>query len=71
MAAARAAFVDAGWDGDCEIGLIWLPPFVFGLKQNVSPGGVVLWHGKQLNDGTSWLLSPMELPFENFARWLV
>lgn len=66
---ARAVFLKAGWHGDGEIGLLWLPPFVFPLE---SRGwvGVALWHVKQVEDGTSWLLSPVELLFEGFARWI-
>ena len=70
IAAARTAFLQAGWDGHGEIGLLWLPPFVFPLRSQSSWLGAILWHVKQLEDGTSWLLSPIELPFEGFARWL-
>ena len=68
--AARAALVKAGWEGDGEIGLLWLPPFVFPVGSRSSWLGIALWHVKQLEDGISWLLSPVELPFEGFARWL-
>ena len=68
--AARAAFLDAGWDGDGEIGLLWLPRFVFPLAHPSSWVGVAAWHVKQLEDGISWLLSPIELPFEGFARYI-
>jgi hypothetical protein len=70
IAAARTAFLEAGWDGDGEIGVMWLPPFVFPLGSRSSWVGVMLWHVKQLEDGISWLLSPIELPFEGFARWI-
>ena len=68
--AARAVFLEAGWHGDGEIGLLWLPPFVFPLESQEWVG-LALWHVKQVEDGTSWLLSPVELPFEGFARWIV
>jgi hypothetical protein len=58
---AKERFLAAGWDGDGRIGLLWLPPFVF--PQEVSPEGIVVWHVKQIEDGTSWLLSPVPLPF--------
>ncbi|MBI1347453.1 hypothetical protein GC163_14335 [bacterium] len=32
VAAAQAAFLAAGWDGDGEIGLLWIPPFTFPLE---------------------------------------
>jgi len=50
--------------------LLWLPPFVFPTTSRPSWVGVMLWHVKQVEDGTSWLLSPVELPFEGFVRWL-
>jgi hypothetical protein len=68
--AARAAFLSAGWEGDGEIGLLWLPPFVFPLESQRPWLGVTAWHVKQLEDGISWLLSPVELPFGEFAKWL-
>ncbi len=64
LAIARKQFLDAGWDGDGEIGLLWLPPFVFPRKLKISTEGIVVWHVKQQEDGISWLLSPVELPFE-------
>jgi hypothetical protein len=63
---ARARFLHAGWDGTGRIGLLWLPPFVFPPKNPVPPEGLVLWHVKQVSDGTSWLLSPVQLPFDEF-----
>jgi hypothetical protein len=68
--AARAAFLRAGWEGTGEVGLLWLPTFVFPMRSWPSWEGVALWHVKQVEDGTSWLMSPIELPFEGFARWL-
>ncbi len=63
---ARSRFLEEGWHGDGEIGLLWLPPFVFPLKLKIPPEGLVLWHVKQEEDGESWLLSPIALPFEEF-----
>jgi hypothetical protein len=60
--AARTRFLEAGWHGDGEIGLLWIPPFMFPIGRNIAPEGVVVWHVKQVEDGTSWLLSPIELP---------
>lgn len=70
IAAARKAFLRAGWDGDGEIGLLWLPPFVFPLSANATTNGVTVWHVKQLEDGISWLLAPISLPFQEFACYL-
>jgi hypothetical protein len=52
---------DAGWEGDGTIRLLWLPPFVL-------PGedlcfGEWIWHVKQSNNGTSWIASPIPLPY--------
>ena len=63
---ARERFKAAGWHGDGEVGLMWLPPFVFPLGLRIHPNGVIVWHVKQEEDGVSWLLSPIELPFEEF-----
>jgi hypothetical protein len=62
----RERFLQAGWHRDGEIGLLWLPPFVFPLSLKIPTVGIVLWHVKQEEDGISWLLSPIELPFEEF-----
>jgi hypothetical protein len=70
VAQARIRFLAEGWEGDGEIGLLWLPNFVFPPNEQPGPVGVLIWHVKQLEDGTSWLLSPVPLPFKTFARWL-
>ena len=66
LAVARERFKEAGWQGDGEIGLLWLPPFVFPRALEARPEGLVLWHVKQEDDGVSFLLSPIPLPFEGF-----
>jgi hypothetical protein len=68
LEAARQRFKSIGWDGDGEIGVLWLPPFVFPRKLRISPVGILVWHVKQTEDGISWLLSPIELPFEEFGH---
>jgi len=60
---AAERFREAGWDGDGEIQLFWLPNFV--IPRNSSPPnweGFVVWHVKQSEDGLSWVLSPVQLP---------
>lgn len=70
----RSRFVQAGWEGDGNIGVLWLPPFVLtGTDDNY---GVVVWHVKQRNDGISWLLSPIPLNLkplleQNETDWLL
>lgn len=51
-----------GWEGDGELGVIWIPPFVdIGSEDG---WGTYLWHVKQSNNGTSWLASGCSLDFE-------
>ncbi|WDF57894.1 hypothetical protein PQ462_14320 [Flavobacterium sp. KACC 22758] len=61
---AANLFKNAGWEGDGDIELIWIPPFVYseyGFKEIAL--GFIVWHVKQEEDGISWLLSPQKLPF--------
>ena len=60
---ASELFTNAGWSGDGEIQLIWVPPFMLDkFTMNEDAFGIVIWHVKQKEDGISWLLSPKELP---------
>lgn len=60
---AKEMFLEAGWDGDGEIELMWIPPFMFsGDRTAEFTVGVTIWHVKQLEDGLSWLLTPIALP---------
>ena len=67
VAVAKERFAEVGWEGKGDIGLLWLPPFVFRFDPKVPTKGVVVWHVKQVEDGTSWLMSPIPLPFEKFT----
>jgi hypothetical protein len=68
----RQHFKDAGWEGDGQIGIIWLPPFVDagGVEDT---WGTYIWHVKQSNNGTSWLASDAALDFDRLGeqneRW--
>jgi hypothetical protein len=64
MAAVRQEFEMAGWEGDGEIRLIWLPSFLF-LN---SADELLIWHVKQSNNGTSFLASKIELPFPSLLK---
>ena len=66
LAIARERFLEAGWAGDGEVALLWLPAFGFPLAPPIPWAGVVLWHVKQEEDGLSLLLSPRPLLFEEF-----
>ncbi|SHE63835.1 hypothetical protein [Pedobacter caeni] len=62
---ASELFKKAGWAGDGEIELIWVPPFMlFEFTSNEDAFGIVIWHVKQEEDGISWLLSPKRLPLD-------
>lgn len=58
----RERLLQAGWEGDGNIQLLWLPPFLGAGVQDSF--GVCVWHVKQRNNGTSWLASPVPLPFD-------
>ena len=65
ISVAKEMFLEAGWEGDGEIELMWIPPFMFkGEKTEQFTRGVTTWHVKQLEDGISRLLTPVELPCE-------
>ncbi len=64
---AKELFLEAGWDGDGEVELMWIPSFMLSEGADYyTTDGITLWHVKQLEDGTSWLLSPIQLPFERY-----
>jgi len=50
-----------GWEGDGDLQILWLPPFVGAGVQDTY--GVTIWFVKQGNNGTSFLASPVVLPF--------
>lgn len=63
---AKQRFLKAGWYGDGEITLMWIPPFMFkGAGTGIVTNGVIIWHVKQKEDGISWILSPVKLPCQN------
>ena len=64
---AKELFLEAGWEGDGEVMLLWIPPFAFPLGIGIPPEGITTWHVKQENDGVSFIISPIELPFEEFS----
>lgn len=65
-ASVARRFISEGWEGTGKLGLLWLPGFVFPLSASIPPEGVLVWHVKQHEDGISWLLSPVPLPFQEF-----
>lgn len=65
---AKRAFIEMDWRGDGDIELLWIPPFVFPLALMIPPVGIAIWHVKQEEDGVSYLLSPITLPFDEFSH---
>ena len=58
---AKARFSNAGWDGDDDIWLIWIPPFLLPPTEDNDHMGILVWFVKQSEDGISWILSPVDL----------
>lgn len=62
----RQLFLRNGWEGDGEIGLIWLPPFIdCGVEDT---WGTYIWHVKQSNNGISFLASEHPLEFRRLKE---
>jgi hypothetical protein len=57
--AVKERFKTAGWEGDGNVGILWLPPFV-GVGAEDTWGAYV-WHVKQSNNGLSWLAGSSDL----------
>ena len=54
----KGVFKKSGWEGDGDIGLIWIPPFFYiPASDNYSETsyGTYIWHVKQHNNGTSFI----------------
>jgi len=55
-----------GWEGDGTLRLLWFPPFVgAGIEDT---WGVITWLVKQSNNGTSFICSPIPLPFSRLLE---
>ncbi len=55
-----------GWEGDGVIRLMWLPPFIGAGVEDT--WGVGVWFVKQSNNGTSFIVSPVPLPFSRLLE---
>jgi hypothetical protein len=64
--AVKQRFTSAGWEGDGEIQLMWLPPFIGAGVEDT--WGVFVWFVKQQNNGTAFLASPVPLPFSRLLE---
>jgi hypothetical protein len=62
-------FINAGWEGDGDIGCIFVAPCFCGAEDGWCR---VVFHVKQSNNGTSWLAIPngmrLSLPKAIFAK---
>lgn len=63
--AVAALFEEHGWEGDGDIRLLWLPPFVLPTPDT---WGIAVWHVKQSNNGISWLAADEPLHFPALTR---
>ncbi|TVV45499.1 hypothetical protein [Thalassolituus sp. C2-1] len=61
LKAVRAKFLSSGWEGDGEIQIMWIPPFMGAGVEDT--WGLAVWFVKQANNGTAFLASPVKLPF--------
>ena len=55
ISALKELWLAHGWAGDGVVTTIWLPPFL--IEDLSDEVGHIIWHVKQLNQGTSWLAS--------------
>lgn len=62
----KEKFSNSGWEGDGEIRILWIPPFVGAGVEDT--WGVAVWFVKQSNNGTSFLASPVPLPFSRLLE---
>ena len=64
--AAKNKLSEAGWEGDGELKIMWLPPFVGAGADDT--WGVAVWFVKQSNNGTAFMASPVALPFSRLLE---
>ena len=56
----------SGWEGDGEIRMMWIPPFVGAGVEDT--WGLAVWFVKQYNNGTAFMASPVSLPFSRLLE---
>jgi hypothetical protein len=64
--AVKEKILSSGWEGDGEIGVIWIPPFVDTGFEDTA--GNYFWHVKQSNNGISYILSEYPLEFSRIEE---
>lgn len=61
LEAVRGRLAAAGWEGDGDIRIMWIPPFIgAGIEDT---WGIAVWFVKQSNNGTAFMASPIPLRF--------
>ena len=66
ITAVEIRFKQLNWDGDGEMQIMWLPPFVGAGPHDWF--GCYALHVKQTDDGISWIASPSVLPFHRLFQ---
>jgi hypothetical protein len=66
IARAREQLTENGWEGDGELRIWWIPPFVGAGAEDTY--GAAAWFVKQQNNGTSFIMSPVLLPFSRLLE---
>jgi hypothetical protein len=66
---ARAALRRAGWEGDGELGGLYLPPFVLPTRPMGCTHGLGAYHVKQLNNGTSFIVTALPARLVDEDAW--
>ena len=62
----QEAFQQSGWEGDGNLNVLWIPPFIDTRLEFTS--GTRVWHVKQKNNGISWLACSEPLMLEPLLR---
>lgn len=66
LEAVRRKLRASGWEGDGEIKIMWIPPFVGAGVEDT--WGLAVWFVKQSNNGTAFMASPVSLPFSRLLE---
>lgn len=66
LAAVSKKLKTCGWEGDGQIQIMWIPPFMGAGVEDT--WGFVVWFVKQSNNGTAFMASPVKLPFARLLQ---
>jgi hypothetical protein len=65
----RAAFTEAGWEGDGTIVQVLVPPYFTPECRQITLNWFPIYFVKQENNGTNWIASKYELGFAGERPW--